>query len=190
MLAWWIFQLVPSTARYGLFSPLEKALVLGNWPQPLPPNTGFRNWRSDSCGVYSWFRTHCNTAKWQSSFLFQGSITPTDFSLQKCFLPFESRVFTIYCAAGALLVILVLAHVQLLTPPFYFAQRLISKHKAVWRARHLHSVTEIPKLRTVKHQTIFMPANDLIWLLVWRQVAFTHTIEVLYSWYDYYRINN
>lgn len=119
-----------------------------------------------------------------------GSITPTDFSLQKCFLPFESRVFTIYCAAGALLVILVLAHVQLLTPPFYFAQRLISKHKAVWRARHLHSVTEIPKLRTVKHQTIFMPANDLIWLLVWRQVAFTHTIEVLYSWYDYYRINN
>lgn len=150
----------------------------------------FRNWRSDSCGVHSWFRIHCNTAKWQSSFLFQGSITPTDFSLQKCFLPFESRVFTIYCAAGALLVILVLAHVQLLTPPFYFAQRLISKHKAVWRARHLHSVTEIPKLRTVKHQTIFMPANDLIWLLVWRQVAFTHTIEVLYSWYDYYRINN
>uniref|UniRef100_A0A8B9FV75 Metallophosphoesterase 1 n=1 Tax=Amazona collaria TaxID=241587 RepID=A0A8B9FV75_9PSIT len=60
-----------------------------------------------------------------------GSITPTDFSLQKCFLPYESRVFTIYCAAGALLVILILAHFQLLTPPFYFAQRLISKHKAV-----------------------------------------------------------
>ncbi|NXW23446.1 MPPE1 Metallophosphoesterase, partial [Circaetus pectoralis] len=60
-----------------------------------------------------------------------GSITPTDFSLQKCFLPYESRVFTIYCAAGALLVILILAHCQLLTPPFYFAQRLISKHKAV-----------------------------------------------------------
>ncbi|XP_063182595.1 metallophosphoesterase 1 isoform X2 [Chroicocephalus ridibundus] len=60
-----------------------------------------------------------------------GSITPTDFSLQKCFLPYESRVFTVYCAAGALLVILILAHFQLLTPPFYFAQRLISKHKAV-----------------------------------------------------------
>ncbi|XP_053913143.1 metallophosphoesterase 1 isoform X2 [Cuculus canorus] len=60
-----------------------------------------------------------------------GSVTPTDFSLQKCFLPYESRVFTIYCAAGALLVILILAHFQLLTPPFYFAQRLISKHKAV-----------------------------------------------------------
>ncbi|NWU15118.1 MPPE1 Metallophosphoesterase, partial [Cephalopterus ornatus] len=60
-----------------------------------------------------------------------GSVTPTDFSLQKCFLPYESRVFTIYCAAGALFVILILAHVQLLTPPFYFAQRLISKHKAV-----------------------------------------------------------
>ncbi|XP_054020099.1 metallophosphoesterase 1 isoform X2 [Dryobates pubescens] len=60
-----------------------------------------------------------------------GSITPTDFSLQKCFLPYESRVFTTYCAAGALLVILLLAHFQLLTPPFYFAQHLISKHKAV-----------------------------------------------------------
>nr|XP_009937243.1 PREDICTED: metallophosphoesterase 1 [Opisthocomus hoazin] len=60
-----------------------------------------------------------------------GSITPTDFSLQKCFLPQESRVFAMYCAAGALLVILILAHFQLLTPPFYFAQRLISKHKAV-----------------------------------------------------------
>lgn len=189
MLAWWIFQLVPSTARYGLFSPLEKALVLGNGPQPLPPNTEFGNQRSDSRGVTPDSEPTV-TAKWQSSFLFQGSITPTDFSLQKCFLPYESRVFAIYCAAGALLVVLILAHFQLLTPPFYFAQRLISKHKAVWRARHLHSVTEIPKLRTVKHQTIFMPANDLIWLLVWRQVAFTHTIEVLYSWYDYYRINN
>uniref|UniRef100_G1N9N0 Uncharacterized protein n=2 Tax=Meleagris gallopavo TaxID=9103 RepID=G1N9N0_MELGA len=59
-----------------------------------------------------------------------GSITPTDFSLHKCFLPHESRVFAIYWAAGALLIILVLAHFQLLTPPFYFAQRLISKHKA------------------------------------------------------------
>ncbi|XP_019401334.1 PREDICTED: metallophosphoesterase 1 isoform X1 [Crocodylus porosus] len=58
-----------------------------------------------------------------------GSITPTDFSLQKCFLPFESRVFTIYCAAGALLVVLLLAH--FLMPSFYFAQCLISKHKAV-----------------------------------------------------------
>lgn len=65
-----------------------------------------------------------------SAFLFQGSITPTDFSLHKCFLPRESRVFAIYWAAGALLVVLVLAHFQLLTPPFYFAQRLISKHKA------------------------------------------------------------
>ncbi|KFO90063.1 Metallophosphoesterase 1, partial [Buceros rhinoceros silvestris] len=59
-----------------------------------------------------------------------GSITPTDFSLQKCFLPYESRVFALYWAAGALLGILLLAHFQLLTPPFYFAQRLISKHKA------------------------------------------------------------
>ncbi|XP_026516765.1 metallophosphoesterase 1 isoform X2 [Terrapene carolina triunguis] len=60
-----------------------------------------------------------------------GSITPTDFSLYKCFLPLESRVVTIYCIAGALLGVLILAHLQLLNPPFYFAQHLIRKHKAV-----------------------------------------------------------
>ncbi|XP_073187723.1 metallophosphoesterase 1 isoform X3 [Lepidochelys kempii] len=60
-----------------------------------------------------------------------GSITPTNFSLYKCFLPLESRVVTIYCIAGALLGVLILAHLQLLSPPFYFAQHLIRKHKAV-----------------------------------------------------------
>ncbi|CAM2106462.1 metallophosphoesterase 1 isoform X1 [Caretta caretta] len=60
-----------------------------------------------------------------------GSITPTNFSLYKCFLPLESRVVTIYCIAGALLGVLILAHLQLLNPPFYFAQHLIRKHKAV-----------------------------------------------------------
>ncbi|NWY00663.1 MPPE1 Metallophosphoesterase, partial [Nothoprocta ornata] len=60
-----------------------------------------------------------------------GSLTPTDFALRKCFLPSESRVFAAYGAAGALLAVLLLAHCQLLTPPVYFAQRLISKHKAV-----------------------------------------------------------
>uniref|UniRef100_A0A8C0G2Q8 Metallophosphoesterase 1 n=1 Tax=Chelonoidis abingdonii TaxID=106734 RepID=A0A8C0G2Q8_CHEAB len=60
-----------------------------------------------------------------------GSITPTDFSLYKCFLPLESRVVTIYCIAGALLGVLILAHLQLFNPPFYFAQHLIRKHKAV-----------------------------------------------------------
>ncbi|NXS62570.1 MPPE1 Metallophosphoesterase, partial [Brachypteracias leptosomus] len=60
-----------------------------------------------------------------------GSITPAEFSLQKCFLPLESRVFAIYSAAGALLAILTLAHCQLLTPPFSFVQHLLRKHKAV-----------------------------------------------------------
>ncbi|TFK12354.1 NF-kappa-B inhibitor-interacting Ras-like protein 1 [Platysternon megacephalum] len=60
-----------------------------------------------------------------------GSITPTDFSLYKCFLPLESRVVTIYCIAGALLGVLILAHLQRLNPSFYFAQHLIRKHKAV-----------------------------------------------------------
>nr|XP_006117547.1 metallophosphoesterase 1 isoform X1 [Pelodiscus sinensis]XP_025037659.1 metallophosphoesterase 1 isoform X1 [Pelodiscus sinensis]XP_025037660.1 metallophosphoesterase 1 isoform X1 [Pelodiscus sinensis] len=59
-----------------------------------------------------------------------GSITPINFSLYKCFLPLESTVFTIYCIAGPLLVVLILAHL-VLNPPFYFAQYLIRKHKAV-----------------------------------------------------------
>uniref|UniRef100_A0A8D0H8B1 Metallophosphoesterase 1 n=1 Tax=Sphenodon punctatus TaxID=8508 RepID=A0A8D0H8B1_SPHPU len=60
-----------------------------------------------------------------------GSITPTDYSLHKCFLPFENRVITIYCTAGALLLVLLLAHFRLLMPPFCFAQHLIIKHKEV-----------------------------------------------------------
>ncbi|XP_074843572.1 metallophosphoesterase 1 isoform X2 [Carettochelys insculpta] len=61
----------------------------------------------------------------------KGSIISSDFSLSKCFLPVESRIVTIYCIAGALLVVLILAHLQLLNPPFYFAQHLLGKHKAV-----------------------------------------------------------
>ncbi|XP_034980599.1 metallophosphoesterase 1 isoform X1 [Zootoca vivipara] len=60
-----------------------------------------------------------------------GSITPTDFSLYKCFLPFENTVLTIYCAAGAVLLVLVLAHFYPLVTPFHFVQRLITKYKAV-----------------------------------------------------------
>jgi len=50
MLAWQKFQLVPSTVGRGLFRPLEKALVLGNRPQPLPPSTELRDWRAGSRG--------------------------------------------------------------------------------------------------------------------------------------------
>ncbi|XP_061451183.1 metallophosphoesterase 1 isoform X2 [Rhineura floridana] len=60
-----------------------------------------------------------------------GSITSTDFSLYKCFLPFENTVTTIYCTAGAVLLVLILAHFQPFITPFHFVQRLITKYKAV-----------------------------------------------------------
>ncbi|XP_054840591.1 metallophosphoesterase 1 isoform X2 [Eublepharis macularius] len=61
-----------------------------------------------------------------------GSITSTDFSLYKCFLPFENTVVAIYCTAGAVLVLLTLVHFQpLFVFLFQFVQYLITKHKAV-----------------------------------------------------------
>ncbi|XP_053104726.1 metallophosphoesterase 1 isoform X2 [Hemicordylus capensis] len=60
-----------------------------------------------------------------------GSLTSTDFSLYKCFLPFENTIITIYCTAGAVLVVVILAHFKLLISPFRFVQHLITKHKAV-----------------------------------------------------------
>uniref|UniRef100_A0ACB8FCN8 Metallophosphoesterase 1 n=1 Tax=Sphaerodactylus townsendi TaxID=933632 RepID=A0ACB8FCN8_9SAUR len=61
-----------------------------------------------------------------------GSMTSTDFSLYKCFLPFENTVVAVYCAAGAMLVLLITAHFQsCLSFPFSFVQHLITKHKAV-----------------------------------------------------------
>ncbi|XP_007427911.1 metallophosphoesterase 1 isoform X1 [Python bivittatus] len=60
-----------------------------------------------------------------------GSITSTDVSLYKCFLPYENTVITIYCTAGSVLVVLILAHFQPLLSPYHFVQRLITKYKAL-----------------------------------------------------------
>ncbi|KAM9223173.1 metallophosphoesterase 1 isoform 3-T3 [Leptosomus discolor] len=107
-LIWWFH---PRLILSGHTHSACEVLHAGNIPEISVPSFSWRNRNNPS--------------------FIMGSITPTDFALQKCFLPYESRVSTVYCAAGALLVILILAHFQLLTPPFCFAQRLISKHKAV-----------------------------------------------------------
>ncbi|KAH0617825.1 hypothetical protein JD844_016451 [Phrynosoma platyrhinos] len=60
-----------------------------------------------------------------------GSISSTDFSLYKCFLPSENTVITIYCTAGVVLVVFTLAHFLPFTSPFYFVQHLITKYKAL-----------------------------------------------------------
>ncbi|XP_026555191.1 metallophosphoesterase 1 [Pseudonaja textilis] len=60
-----------------------------------------------------------------------GSITSTEVSLYKCFLPYENTVIAIYCTAGFVLVVLILAHFQPLLSPYHFVQRLITKYKAL-----------------------------------------------------------
>uniref|UniRef100_A0A2D4K6S8 Metallophosphoesterase 1 n=2 Tax=Micrurus TaxID=8634 RepID=A0A2D4K6S8_9SAUR len=60
-----------------------------------------------------------------------GSITSTEVSLYKCFLPYENTVIVIYCTAGSVLVVLILAHFQPLLSPYHFVQRLITKYKAL-----------------------------------------------------------
>nr|XP_020649187.1 metallophosphoesterase 1 [Pogona vitticeps]XP_020649188.1 metallophosphoesterase 1 [Pogona vitticeps]XP_020649189.1 metallophosphoesterase 1 [Pogona vitticeps] len=60
-----------------------------------------------------------------------GSITSADFSLYKCFLPFEITVITVYCIAGTVLVVLILARFQPHISPVHFVQRLITKYKAL-----------------------------------------------------------
>ncbi|XP_013924618.1 PREDICTED: metallophosphoesterase 1 [Thamnophis sirtalis] len=60
-----------------------------------------------------------------------GSITSTEVSLYKCFLPHENTVIAIYCTAGSVLMVLILAHFQPLLSPYHFVQRLITKYKAL-----------------------------------------------------------
>ncbi|XP_028659074.1 metallophosphoesterase 1 isoform X2 [Erpetoichthys calabaricus] len=58
-----------------------------------------------------------------------GSISSYNFTLSKCFLPRESTVISIYCSAGALLIIIILTYCQLLKKNLHYAQCLVSKHK-------------------------------------------------------------
>ncbi|XP_037661406.1 metallophosphoesterase 1 isoform X2 [Choloepus didactylus] len=60
-----------------------------------------------------------------------GSMTATDYSLSKCFLPVEDVVLTTYCGAAGFLVLVLLAHFELLPSPFQFGCNLLRKHKAV-----------------------------------------------------------
>ncbi|XP_027622354.1 metallophosphoesterase 1 isoform X2 [Tupaia chinensis] len=58
-----------------------------------------------------------------------GSITATDHALSKCYLPRENRVLLTYCGAAVLLVVLVLAHFQLLPSLFLLGWNLLRKRK-------------------------------------------------------------
>ncbi|XP_023595832.1 metallophosphoesterase 1 [Trichechus manatus latirostris] len=60
-----------------------------------------------------------------------GSITATDYSLSKCYLPLEGTVLATYCGAAVVLLALLLAHFELLALPFLFGWNLLRKHKVI-----------------------------------------------------------
>ncbi|XP_058133277.1 metallophosphoesterase 1 isoform X2 [Dasypus novemcinctus] len=60
-----------------------------------------------------------------------GSITATDYSLSKCYLPSENVVLIAYCGAAVFLVVLLVAHLGLLAPLFHFGWNLLRKPKAM-----------------------------------------------------------
>ncbi|XP_006868769.1 PREDICTED: metallophosphoesterase 1 [Chrysochloris asiatica] len=60
-----------------------------------------------------------------------GSITSTDYSLSKCFLPLEHTVLATYCGTTVALLALILAHFELLTWPFIFGLNLLRKRKVM-----------------------------------------------------------
>ncbi|XP_018869569.2 metallophosphoesterase 1 isoform X3 [Gorilla gorilla gorilla] len=58
-----------------------------------------------------------------------GSITPTDYTLSKCYLPREDVVLIIYCGVVGFLVVLTLTHFGLLASPFLSGLTLLGKRK-------------------------------------------------------------
>ncbi|XP_030876039.1 metallophosphoesterase 1 isoform X2 [Leptonychotes weddellii] len=58
-----------------------------------------------------------------------GSMTPTEYALTKCYLPYENTVLATYCVAAGLLVVLILVHSGLLPSPLIFGWNLLRKFK-------------------------------------------------------------
>nr|XP_021538707.1 metallophosphoesterase 1 isoform X5 [Neomonachus schauinslandi] len=58
-----------------------------------------------------------------------GSMTPTEYALAKCYLPYENTVLATYCVAAGLLVVLILVHSGLLSSPLIFGWNLLRKFK-------------------------------------------------------------
>ncbi|XP_066209523.1 metallophosphoesterase 1 [Saccopteryx leptura] len=60
-----------------------------------------------------------------------GSMTPTEYALAKCYLPFEDTVLITYCGAAVFLVVLIVVHLGLLGSTFLFGCKLLRKFKTV-----------------------------------------------------------
>ncbi|ELK16735.1 Metallophosphoesterase 1 [Pteropus alecto] len=64
-----------------------------------------------------------------------GSMTPTEYTLAKCYLSFEDTVLITYCKASGFLVVLILVQFRLLPSPFLFGWQLLKEFKTVKRNR-------------------------------------------------------
>ncbi|XP_026924264.1 metallophosphoesterase 1 isoform X3 [Acinonyx jubatus] len=58
-----------------------------------------------------------------------GMLTPTEYALAKCYLPYENTVLATYCVAVGFLAVLMLAHFKLLASPLLFGWNLLRKLK-------------------------------------------------------------
>lgn len=101
--------------------------------EPLPGLTRVNQEGCLSSSVMSktvvWRRGKALTAALMFSFPFQGSMTPTEYALAKCYLPYEDTVLVTYCVAAGFLVVLMLVHSGLLVSPFLFGWNLLRKFK-------------------------------------------------------------
>lgn len=62
----------------------------------------------------------------------QASVSPSGYSLSKCFLPEESTVIGVYCSAGACLLLLLLVHCLWMRGLLQLSLCLLGKHKSLW----------------------------------------------------------
>lgn len=91
----------------------------------LPSQTHTREPRRQPLGQTLAWDLPCNI-----NFLFlpQGSLTSRDYALSKCYLPCEDTVLTMYCAAAAFLLVLILVHFEHLPSSFLFGWKLCRSH--------------------------------------------------------------
>lgn len=61
----------------------------------------------------------------------QGSVTPMDYALAKCYLPREDMVLITYCVAAGCLMLITLIPTGLVSAPFHFGQRVLRKFKTM-----------------------------------------------------------
>lgn len=77
----------------------------------------------------------CTCRDFNSHLCLQASVSPSSYTLSKCFLPEESTVIGVYCTAGACLLLLFLAHCLWMKGLLQCLNLfLLGKHKSLWTA--------------------------------------------------------